>query len=246
MGVGQLTTDFAHRGVATAMAVTAILVSANWMRRLPAGVPLTRIVPRVLLGSAAIAAVVAAVNRSWEGPATITTTALVLLAVLIRTELQGVTTLLVGVANIGGGVAAIGFGVAFLLDNVPLTGVAAIGIGVAAIGFGVAFLLDNVPLTGVAAIGGGVAAIGLGVALLLDNVPLTGVAAIATGIAAIGLGVALLRTDDSYRRFRDWLSSLTHVPAEAIPTEEHASIVNPQEQSSAIPCPPATEPPQSS
>ena len=97
MGVNTLSNDFGYRGMATAAAAAAILISTNWLRQLPSQAPLPRIVSRVLLGGAALAAIVAAANPSWEGPATIAATILTTLAVLIPTALERTTELLFGV-----------------------------------------------------------------------------------------------------------------------------------------------------
>jgi len=160
MGVNTLSNDFGYRGAATAAAVAAILISTNWLRQLPSGAPLSRIVPWTLLGGAVLAAVVATVNPRWEGTATVVATVLTTSAVLIPTELDTAVELLSGVAGIGAGVAFIGLGVAHLRDGDVLAGVALIGCGVAVIGLGVARLRGGDVLAGVALIGGGIAVIG--------------------------------------------------------------------------------------
>jgi hypothetical protein len=99
-----------YRGVA----VAAILVSIDWLRRLPSRAPLIQILLWVLLGGAVTATVTAIVNPRWEGPATIAATILTTSAVLIPTDLDRVATLLLAVAAIGVGVAFIGVGVAIL------------------------------------------------------------------------------------------------------------------------------------
>ena len=212
MGVNTLSNDFGYRGMATAAAAAAILISTNWLRQLPSQAPLPRIVSRVLLGGAALAAIVAAANPSWEGPATIAATILTTLAVLIPTALERTTELLFGVALIGAGVALIGAGVAILRDGDVLFGVALIGGGVAVIGVGVAILRDGDVLLGVAVIGGGVAVIGVGVASLLDGDVLFGVAGIGGGVAGIGAAVAILRRTGIFVHPLTWLAALTKAP----------------------------------
>ncbi len=88
LGVNTLATDFGYRGVATAAAIAAILITTNWVRQLPSQAPLTWMVSWGLLGGAAIAAVVAAANPGWESLATIVATAFTTAAVLIPTRLE--------------------------------------------------------------------------------------------------------------------------------------------------------------
>jgi len=106
LGVNTLSTDVGYRGVAAAAAVAAILISTSWVRQFPCTAPPTRLASGGLLGGAGLAAVAAAVNPGWEGPATLAAAGLTTAAVLIPDELYNAAKLLVGVALIGGGVAA--------------------------------------------------------------------------------------------------------------------------------------------
>jgi hypothetical protein len=100
--VNQLSDDFGYHGVAFALSTSSIITATVWLRRLPARAPLIRYVQITLLIFAATGAIFAAfAPRAAAGPASLISTAAILVGVLLTASLFQASRMLLGAAIAG-------------------------------------------------------------------------------------------------------------------------------------------------
>jgi len=219
VAVNDLSSEHGWRILTVVVVVAAVLLAADWLRRLPPGAPLVTFLSRAALGAAGLSAVAAvAAPARWQGYAAAAATMFAVGALTIRSYPGEASNALAGAALIGAGVgflaegeaplgatllaaglAGVGFGdgVDFLVEAEALLGLTVVGLGVvgvalgaAGVGVGVASLVDGEALLGMAVIGGGVAVIGVGEALMVEGQVRSSVARVGLGVVLIGAGVA--------------------------------------------------------